>query len=335
MLIVSAIMFVFASCTDSEEIRINYQVDITISPETVISGFQEYKSGNLTLDEGYKIRIRNLIYDNNSDLVAINEGLVEQYSENYQFTQLLPDGKYTIITSTDVVYGNSISDIKSTYWSFTREKKLNEFMITRENILCFMGKGTLGLSQSILNVDGKSESFKVNVKPITALITCHFLNIHQEKVYNGSKLSPTYLEFQYKNAMDIINWENDSWKFSTSAAETETFRLDFIDLTDPYYDDSNNIYNLVSAIPSDTEFNGYVSYISSDGEKYSTKTNKVSVKIESGKQYDFSFDSYPMTLVIESKNKSIPDTYKFAFQKELLESSLSKTKSFKVIELLK
>ena len=140
-------------------------------------------------------------------------------------------------------------------------------------------------------------------------------------------------EFQYKNKMDIIKYQNNEWAISTSAAETETFRLDYIDLTDSYYDDSNNIYNLIAALPLNTEFNGYVDFIDSDGETYYGLTDNVSVNLESGKQYDFVFDLYSMTLVAESKNKSVMKSNYRTLQKRLFESNNSK-KSFYAIEFL-
>lgn len=333
LLVVSAVALAFSSCSDSEEVDIKYQVNFTISPETVISDFQGYKSGNLQLDDDTKLRIRNLIYDENYNLVKSSEGLVNQYSENLQFAEILPEGDYTVITTTDVVTGNSSSNITSSYWNFTKENNLNDFTITRENRVCFMGESTLGLIKSTLKVNGQSTTLKINVKPITALITFHFRNIHQQKNYNNKVLTPIYLEFQYKNKMDIIKYQNNEWAISTSAAETEIFRLDYIDLTNSYYDDSNNIYNLIAALPSNTEFNGYVDFIDSDGETYNGLTDNVSVNLESGKQYDFVFDLYSMTLVAESKNKSVMKSNYRTLQKRLFESNNSK-KSFYAIEFL-
>lgn len=331
---VSAIALAFTSCTDKEEIEIKYQVNFTISPETVISDFQEYKSGNLQLDDDTRLRVRNLIYDENNNLVKSSEGLVNQYSENLQIAEILPEGNYTVITTTDVVTGKSLSNITSTYWNFSKENNLNDFTITRENRVCYMGESTLGLIKSTLKVNGQSTTLKINVKPITALITCHFLNIHEQRFYNNKVLTPIYLALHYKNVMKIVKYQSNEWAISTSAAETETFRLDYIDLTDSYYDDFNHIYNLIAILPSNTEFNGYASFIDSDGETYYGETDKVSVNLESGKQYDFEFDLYSMTLVAESKNKSLMGSNNKTLQKRLFESNNIK-KSFYAIEFLK
>ena len=55
LLVVSAVALAFTSCSDKEEIAINYQVNFTISPETVISDFQEYNSGNFQLDDNTRL----------------------------------------------------------------------------------------------------------------------------------------------------------------------------------------------------------------------------------------------------------------------------------------
>lgn len=334
ILYLATLLIAFTSCSDSEEIDIKYQVDVAISPESVISDFQEYKSGNFTLPDEYKIRIRSLIYDEHSQMVAVYEGLVNQYSQNYQFSTVLPNGNYTMITSTDVIKGGSLSNVQSSYWSFTQEKVLNEFTIIRENILDYMGQATLGLTQTELIVDGQSKSLKVAVKPITALITCHFTNIHQQKVSNGKILIPTYLDFSYYNDINKITRENDDWQFNTTSAETDKFRLTFIDLTDSYYDEKPGIYDLISILPSSTEFQGYAEFISSDGLKYYNETDGIKQKIETGKQYDFTFDLKAFTLVIDTKSKSVLNPTCYA-KKSNKSRTFVKQEHYKVMNLLK
>ena len=322
LLVVSAVALAFTSCSDKEEIGINYQVNITISPETVISGFQEYRDGNLKLGSNCKLRIRNYIYDVNNDLVKLSEGFVNQYSDNLQVSEILPEGDYTVITTTDVI----VSNVADTSWTFSKERVLNEFTITRNNNLCFLGRSTLGLTKSSLKVNGQSVNLKINVKPITALITCHFQNIHHPI---NKVLAPVEIDLIYKNTMDIVKYQGEEWEISTSAAETDLFRLDYLDLTNSYYDNLNNIYNLVAVLPSNTTFMGYVESVDDEGNRYGKVTDGSPVDIKMGKQYDFIFDLATFTLVTESKTKSMNT----ALQHSQFGIGNS-IKSYKAVELL-
>ena len=74
LLVVSAVALAFTSCSDSEEIDIKYQVNVTVDPSTVKSAFHGYSVNDetygLNMDETSKLLITSLIYDNSGNLVS-------------------------------------------------------------------------------------------------------------------------------------------------------------------------------------------------------------------------------------------------------------------------
>lgn len=295
------LMAYFTSCTDKDDVDIKYQVDFTVSPEKVMSGFEEYKEGDFALDTDSKVRIRALIYDMSGNLVSKTEELVNSYTTNLTFSTVLPIGEYNVITSTDVVEGSSVSNLSSAYWTFSSEDNLSKLTINRENLMDYMGTGTLGLSQTKVAVN-EPTSVAIQVKPITAMIYCLFMNFND---FKGSDFNLTYLEIDYKYRMDKIINTGDAWAFNSTSATTDKYRIASLDLTNPDYEQSKGIYNFHAFLPeADKEFEGYVEYIYKDGKKYGETTDPNAISIESGKQYTLNFDvsqfsmeAYPYTAV--------------------------------------
>lgn len=293
------LMAYFTSCTDQDDVDIKYQVDFTVSPEKVISGFEEYKEGDFALDTEKKVRIRALIYDMSGNLVSKTEELVNSYSTNLTFSTVLPIGEYNVITSTDVVEGSSASNISLAYWTFSAEDNLSKLTINRENLMDHMGSGTLGLSQTKISV-GEPASVAITVKPITAMIYCLFMNFND---LQGTDFNLTYLEINYKYRIDKIMNAADSWAFTSTSATTDKYRIASLDLTIPDYEQSKGIYNFHAFLPeTNKEFEGYVEYIYKDGKEYGETTDASTISIEAGKQYTLNFDvsqfsmkAYPYT----------------------------------------
>lgn len=281
------LMAYFTSCTDQDDVDIKYQVDFTVSPEKVMSGFEEYKEGDFALLSDSKVRIRALIYDLSGNLVSKTEELVNSYSTNLTFSTVLPIGEYNVITSTDVVEGSSASNVSSAYWTFSSEENLSKLTIHREDLMDYMGDATLGLSQTKISV-GEPASVAISVKPITAMIYCVFMNFND---FQGTDFNLTYLEIDYKYRIDKITNAGDSWTFTSTSATTDKYRIASLDLTNPDYEQSTGIYNFHAFLPeTNKEFEGYVEYIYKDGKEYGETTDASAISIESGKQYTLNFD---------------------------------------------
>lgn len=285
--ILIGLMAYFMSCSDKDDADITYQVNFTVSPEKVMSGFEEYEAGDFVLDGGKKVRVRALVYDMSGNLMSKAEELADDYAKNLTFSTELPTGEYNVITSTDVVEGSSVSNISSAFWSFSAEENLSKLTISRENLMDYMGNGTLGLSQTKITVHDAT-SVTISVKPITAMIYCLFENFND---FKGTDFNLTYLEIDYKYRIDKISNASDTWLFNSTSATTDKYRIASLDLTIPDYDQSTGIYNFHAFLPEmDKEFEGYMEYIYKDGKKYGETTEASGISIESGKQYTLYFD---------------------------------------------
>lgn len=294
-------MIALTSCTDSEEVDIKYQINLTISPAEVISGLTEYKNGDFKLIDGYKIRVRSLIYNTNGDLVNKTEELIKDYSSNLMFSIILPTGNYTVISSTDVVKANSLSDISFKYWTFSGEDNLSNYKVKNEG---YWGGGQdmLGLTQTQL--DAKEVTTQtIKVQAVTALIESQVTNIHA-----NSNIFYASIKYQFTN--DIVSYINGLWDYTTSSASTDYFELLRVDLTDSYYDDLSGVYSFGAVLPTeDKKFVGYIVYLDSDGKvAEGTTKSSATLSFESGKQYRVNFNLSTLTLssTVITKSKSSP-----------------------------
>ena len=98
LLVVSAVALAFTSCSDSEEIDIKYQVNVTVDPSSVKSAFHGYsvndKTYGLNMDETSKLLITSLIYDNSGNLVEKKESLVNDYSSSAKYSLKIKEGEW-------------------------------------------------------------------------------------------------------------------------------------------------------------------------------------------------------------------------------------------------
>lgn len=327
ILYLAALMMVLASCSDSEEVDIKYQVNLTISPAQVISGLTEYKNGDFKLMDGYKVRVRSLIYNIDGDLVNKTEELIKDYSSDLNFSVVLPIGNYTIVSSTDVVEANSLSDISTKYWTFSGENKLSGYKVQNEG-LWGLGQDMLGLTQTQLDVTEVTTKI-IKVQPVTALVESHISNIHANR-------SLLYASIQYQFTNDIISYIDGLWNYTTSSASTDYFELQRIDLTDSEYDDMSGVYYYGAVLPSeDKKFVGYVMYVNSDGKVVEgTTKSSVTLSFESGKQYKINFDLSTLTLssTVITKSKSSPISLQIGDKKN---SNLAPKYSYNVRDILR
>lgn len=324
--ILIGLMAYFTSCTDQDDVDIKYQVDFTVSPEKVMSGFIPYAEGDFDIPSDYNVRIRALIYDASGLLVSKTEELVKNYLADFTFSVVLPVGEYTVITSSDVVEGNSLSNIDTHYWSFSGDRKLADYTVKNEG---YWGnsKDMLGLTQTELHVEGVTNK-EIHIQPITALVESHISRIHSNSLI-------TYASIQYQFTGDLIKYINQTWAFSSSAATTDDFELQRIDLTDSGYDNVPGVYSYGAVLPANNQtFKGYIQYIDADGKlKEGTTKSTTTVNFESGKQYNIIFDLNSLTVsssVITTKtggNLSIGPSHKKT-------EDGAATLSHKVIDLL-
>ena len=81
----------------------------------------------------------------------------------------LPDGKYIVIATTDVVEYNG--GVTFEYWTFDGKEKLNQLKINHAGYLGYENK-ILGVGRQIVNVQHGQTEFSIRLEPQGALALC-------------------------------------------------------------------------------------------------------------------------------------------------------------------
>lgn len=185
LLAVSAVALAFTSCSDREEIDIQYQVNVTVDPSTVISEFHGYYTNGetygLNMDKGCKLLITSLIYDNSGNLVEKKESLVNDYSSSAKYSLNMKEGEeYTVVAITYSV--DQIYDVDS--YLIENENRLDKLTITSEfknGDSYYSNWSMLGIATKTIN----SENIEniINVKPASSIVVLFYHDIHSFDEY--------------------------------------------------------------------------------------------------------------------------------------------------------
>lgn len=165
-----ALVALFTSCSN-DDITIETSYTFNVNASTVISSFVEVKPGELETfqDVNEKLRIRILIYNDNGELVAQDQGYFTNYNTQLKTVKNLSSGTYTVIGISDVVVLNGNS-IKTEFWHLSGESKLSEMKIEDGGMLGYEAR-ILGIAKNTLNIKAnESSSLSVDLKPAGALI---------------------------------------------------------------------------------------------------------------------------------------------------------------------
>lgn len=177
-----AIVGLLSSCTN-DDINIGHEVAFTINPSTVVDNLVEYEPGELTvLPKGFSVRVRLFIYDKEGLLVAHATKDFSDYSHLMSSTQNLPNGKYTVVATTNITDGSN-----DFAWIFSNTDNINSFKISDDGYIRQQW-GILGISSSSLNVTDNTREFKLDVMMAGALAFVQYKNYNYYSNVNAYKL---------------------------------------------------------------------------------------------------------------------------------------------------
>ena len=229
-MVVSAVALAFTSCSDKDEINMKFQTTFTISPKNVLDSYIEVKSGDLDLyvEDDERIRISLFIYNEEGKLISSypKEELLESYSENCSFNELLPTGKYTIIATSNVVIAKTLNDIQLELWTYSGENELETFALETNPSMSGFAQAALGVyEEEIIVEDGNERIINVQLQPATALAVVKYHNfldsfIDYENWHNknyaatGGPNYETNFEFLYTAYSKMAKNGYKEWKYS-------------------------------------------------------------------------------------------------------------------------
>lgn len=201
IMIVSAMVLVFTSCTNSEEIEIIQTNDIAfeINAQSIYDEFSfTYSIKNLLRDKTYAVGITSFVYDANGSLV--DSTVTYTYNLNsvrHSYTSI-PEGKYTAVFVQTLVY----ADNDFLPWDYRLEGCENLSTLEIKQIDAPYWYAVIGVATQEFTLDGST--IQVTPEALGSVINCNFFDftvspcvnvaVGTEEIYCGYKLDPSIPE---------------------------------------------------------------------------------------------------------------------------------------------
>lgn len=200
LLVVSALVLAFTSCSDSEDVEITLYEDVTLNVNTSnafdiwgLSDFENYL-GN---DKSKSIGITSLVYDENGDLARVIKSHTKTFQTVEQTIENIEEGLYTVVIFETLV--NDDDNYESSAWILADEDKLSTLKVTyQEGRSIAYWHECFGVASVTLNV---RKDKKVNVKPepVGCLINLDYENF----------ASSSYNFFSFSSRNNAIGYKLD------------------------------------------------------------------------------------------------------------------------------
>lgn len=298
----AALMIVFVSCSDSEEIEMNYQANFTVRTNNVISSYKDYNHENyFHLNNKEKLRVSVFIYDSDGNLFSKNEHLLDDYNQDFNFTIKAPEGEYNILAISSVAY-NSDEDF---YWEYEGVDNISTFSLKQN--LFHSDRATLGFAEDKMVVTNSKCDKTISLSSATALVTVTFQYwvwsylLHQAAIEEGRTDLSYYNMYDNKfkfwyYAYNKIAKDGTGWEKSNTELKIDHQYIWFLDVdseveaytsnNEPY---PKGTYHNFALLPGELDYNCTYSQLMNNGslieDKNFSDIGSGVMKIEKGKQY--------------------------------------------------
>lgn len=270
----AAVVAVMLSSCSNDDIPVRQPITFKVNPSTVISGFNEYSPGELTVfPTNFMLRVRLLVYNNNGSLVASDTQTFSDYSHIMTSHQTLEEGAYTIVTLTDVITKTD----DNFAWILSNEQSLTTLKLTQGEYIRHQ-LGILGLETKKVNISSSTTDISIDVKPAGALAFVLYGNWNQYSDVVYYKLITNKLSDNLS-----LNSEGEP-QFSITSASTLKYRMSRVEWDKNYL----GAYRYIFLFPMQNVY--YQFACEADDEKTYTLGESALVNIEKGKEYYFSID---------------------------------------------
>ena len=204
------------------------------------------------VEDGYHLRVRNLVYDKNGILRKQTEDFASSYNQTIQPKLLLPEGKYTVITLTDIVEKNNDGKVGFHYWDVKDSTILGN---TRLVPTGYIGKfQSLGFAKTELQVGG-SLIQEVKPSPVGSMVYVRYKNIKDFKINNKVM---SYLEVNTKHHLQYFYFDTNK-KLTALEEKSDTYdwRFEYIKPVNYTNSSSQHIYDFSFIIGCDNHPVGF------------------------------------------------------------------------------
>lgn len=218
MLLVSAVIMAFASCSDSHEIDIIETGDVTFDINTQ-SMYDEFDITNgikrqILMDKLFAIAVKSLIYDQNGCLADSMTTYVYNTNSTQHSYTMLPNGKYTAVFIETVVYVDN--DFQPFDYRIEGVDKLSTLQI--EQISTPYWWAAVGVETREFTVNEKQ--IQITPKALGSIINCRFFDFTDSpclKVGLGTK--ENYIGYKLDPSI------SEESRYMSELSETEYFAL--------------------------------------------------------------------------------------------------------------
>ena len=279
----AVLALLFASCKN-EDISISREVSFNVNPYTVIRDFakHELNSGDLMNPyPGDRVRVNLFIYDASGHLVESDTEDFRDYSQTMSTTKELPDGNYTIVAITSCIE----SDYNE-YWIIKGVENISNLQISwnEDNDYWYGYWAILGITQQRIEVSSGHTTYNIDVKPAGSLAINKIKDIHY---YNN-----VYYYVMYGNRDDINFSFNSIGEYTCNSLENSYFPQQLSPTIWPEdYSNYSGVARYAFLLPTGrTSFEWEALFEDASlGTLYGSISDELSLNIQPGRTYDFTF----------------------------------------------
>lgn len=238
--IIAVLFTVLLSSCSNDDIPVGKTTTFKVNPNTVISGFEEWKAGDLTVINSYfQLRVHLLVYNESGKLVSEDVQHFGDYAHVMTSNLNLSDGeRYRAIAITDIVRKSDSFE----YWSLIGKRDLSTLKLS--------DTGYIGGQRNILGIAstdfvcGEMSQVSIDVQPAGALLIVYY-----EGIRSWSNISE--YELGINRSADYVSFNHLARpEWNVQASSSYDWRISNIKVSD--FDDrpnTKNIYDYVFAIP--------------------------------------------------------------------------------------
>ena len=213
-LMVSAVVFAFTACTDSEDVKINYATNFKINPSTIIDGMTISGENFFPNSNQFPITVGQFLYNIDGELIKTNKVTLDNFYKEVEFLYSLSVGEYKVVTW---ACANTI-DGNAPIWEAenTKDVEFLEFILSPVEEY-YAGHNVLGVDVQDITVIDKPESVKINIPSVGSFVVFSFMHTDPMATrfeFGGNKESISYNPKNEKSTIDGNPDESTVWSMS-------------------------------------------------------------------------------------------------------------------------
>lgn len=163
-------MLSFPSCTDQDDIEIDYDTKIIVGASHIFEKFHAVFTEDFEMDSynmNWQLGLHLFIYNEDGILVDSKEGSGDQLSYKLSHELKLSPGNYKVIAIAEfhLPKGNG-----NDFWTITGIENLKDLKITESSSILSVAQGTLGLYTNDLIISDKPKNIEIDIPAVTALL---------------------------------------------------------------------------------------------------------------------------------------------------------------------